>query len=384
MKPIRKVAVLIETSREYGRGLLRGVAKFNQENSGWSIYFKQQDLGAALPKWLKNWNGDGILARVSNKQMARTLLKTGIPFIDLRGGAKDLGIPAFGIDSQSICQLAFEHLSACGLENFAFVGEPAGQHVYDDERQKTFASIVEATGAKCHLFSGKQRESSWHLSQSELTKWLIRLPKPIGIMCCHDDRGQQVLDACQRAELNVPDDVAIIGVDDDEFLCQLASPSLTSINVDAARIGYAAAALLEQMMNGEPRSDQPVWFKAIGVSARQSTDILFCDDPEISLAIRLIRSHACQQLSVDEIEQKVSISRSLLNRRFKKIVGRTPKQEIIRLQMETAKRLLIMPDATVACVSQQCGFNESWYFISVFRKHYGITPGEYRRINRSK
>ena len=284
MQRIHRVAVLIETSREYGRGLLQGVIRFRQENPDWSIYFQQQDLGAALPKWLTSWRGDGILARVTDQSAAKQLLATKVPLIDLRGGTRDLGIPLFGIDNQSVAVHAFNHLKACGLQHFAFVGEPIGQHVYDDVRREAFSRLVKEQGDPCHVFKTRSsnRHANWDEHQQRLAQWLKQLPQPVGIMCCHDDRGQQVLDACQRANLGVPDEVAVIGVDNDDFLCKLSIPSLTSVDVRSERIGYQAAKLLHEVMNGEATFDQPVLFNAAGVVVRQSTDVITCGDPEIT------------------------------------------------------------------------------------------------------
>ncbi len=382
MQPIRQVAVLIETSREYGRGLLRGVTRFHQEKPNWSVFFQQQDLGAPLPRWMKTWKGDGILARVDSLKTAKELVATGLPLIDLRGATSSLGVPTFGIDSQSVTHHAFEHLAACGLKNFAFVGEPTGKHIYDDERRDTFSRLVQAHGSDCHFFgdrSGRRKVKSWHENQQQLADWLTQLPKPIGVMCCHDDRGQQVLDACQRAGLGVPDEVAVIGVDNDEFLCRLSIPSLTSVDVHAERIGYHAALLLDQVMSGEKEFTDSVLFEAAGVVARQSTDIIACDDPEIARVLRYIRQYACNQLTVEDVQRQVRLSRSLLNRRFKKYIGHTPKQEIQRVQLETAKRLLTSSHEPLQSIAEQCGFHEAWYFISVFRKQTGVTPGAFRK-----
>jgi len=381
MKPTRQVAVLIETSREYGRGLLRGVIAFNRKNPSWSIYFQQQDLGQPIPDWLKTWEGDGILARVTNITMARQLIKTGLPLIDLRGATRELGLPTFGIDNQSVATTAFSHLASRGLRNFAFVGEPSGRHVYDDLRQQAFVDLVAASGSKCHVYSGRSRRSTadWGKRQDALANWLSKLPQPIGVMCCHDDRGHQVLDACRRAELQVPDQVAVIAVDNDEFLCQLAIPPLTSVDVDAERIGYEAARLLDAVMRGDATFNKSLMFDSIGVVERQSTDIVACDDKEVAKALRFIRDNACNQLTVLDVEQHVAISRTVLNRRFKQVVGRTPKQEIVRLQLERGKRLLSTSNGTVESIAHQSGFNEAWYFIKVFRDHVGVTPGAYRR-----
>ncbi len=381
MKPTRHIAVLIETSREYGRGLLRGVSRFRREHPNWSIYFEQQDLGASLPQWFMSWKGDGILARITNLRTARALVATGLPMIDLRGGARKLGVPPFGPDNRAISAQAYEHLAACGLKHFAFVGEPSDKHVYDDQRREAFQQIVQDHGKQCHVFKsrfGGKSTTRWGKQQQQLAEWLHSLPKPLGVMCCHDDRGPQVLEACRMAKLDVPNEVAVMGVDNDEFLCGLAIPSLSSIDVNAERIGYEAAWMLDEMIGGKTKLAKPVFFPPLGVVARQSTDLVACDDPRIAAAVHLIQQHACNYLKVADIEKQLAVSRSSLNRRFKQIVGRSPKQEILRIQIETAKRKLVDTEAPIYAISERVGFRETKYFIAVFRKLVGITPRAYR------
>ncbi len=163
-------------------------------------------MGAPLPLWMKTWQGDKILARVTSQKTGKVLLATGIPLIDLRGATHELGVPFFGIDNQHVAHQAFDHLVACGLQNFAFVDEPSGKHFYDDERRKTFAKLTRDKGGECHVFTerlGPYSTKSWERHQGLLAKWLAQLPKPIGVMCCHDDRGQQVLDALSSFHLVV-------------------------------------------------------------------------------------------------------------------------------------------------------------------------------------
>jgi LacI family transcriptional regulator len=381
MKPLRKVAVLIETSREPGRDLLRGVMRFYQENPNWSVYFQQQHLGAALPRWINSWRGDGILARVNDRKTAAALIETKLPLIDLRGGAHQLGHPLFGTENSSVARLAYEHLSSCGLKTFAFVGEPTGRHVYDDERRDLFVKFVQDRGAECHVFTNKLNNrvvQSWEAQQNQLARWLTRLPKPVGVLCCHDDRGQQVLDACRRAELQVPDEVAVMGVDNDEFLGRLAVPPLTSIDIGSERIGYDAASLLDRLMDGKTTFKKSVLYDALGVVKRQSTDVISCEDPEVARALRFIRANACNHISVDDVQRQVHLSRTLLNRRFKNYIGHPPKQEILHVQIEAGRELLINSTAPLQSIAEQCGFREAWYFIAVFRKFIGLTPGVYR------
>jgi LacI family transcriptional regulator len=382
MNPTKHVAILIETSRAYGRGLLRGVCRFYSENGSWSTYFEPHDLGKSLPSWLKSWKGTGILARITTRKMGLALQATGLPLIDLRGGGRTLGIPPFGPNTQTICQMAFDHLRSLGIKRFAFCGGPRGRHVYDDQREECFRELVEKNDFSCSVFQHRyhgQTAKSWEHEQEDLVGWLCKLPKPVGIMACHDDQGQKVLDACRRTNLLVPDEVAVIGSDNSEFLCHLSIPSLSSIDVNSERIGYEAALLLDRMMDKEAQFDRPMYFDPVGVVVRQSTEAAACGDPYIATALSFIRQEACRGITVTEVEKRVPLSRSVLNRRFKQIVGRSPKTEILHVQLNMAKRMLTDTNLSIATISRNTGFSDAKYFTSVFHRLTGVTPSGYRQ-----
>jgi LacI family transcriptional regulator len=220
---------------------------------------------------------------------------------------------------------------------------------------------------------------AWDEEQQHIAAWLQRLPKPVAVMCCHDDRGQQVLDACLRAALAVPDEVAILGVDNDEFLCNLSTPQLSSIDVDAARIGYEAAALLARLMRGQRPPRRPLLFPPRGLVLRQSTDVTAVSDPHVMQAARLIRDHACAPIGIEELLARVPVSRSALFRRFKAHLGRSPEEEMTRVRMERAKDLLRNSTLSVAAVAERTGYSEAKHFIAIFRQECGITPLRYRK-----
>ncbi len=252
MRKTPHVALLIETSREYARGLLRGVARYQQERGPWSIYFEPHGLDDPPPEWLVGWSGDGILARVNNCKMAEVIQATGIPAVDVRGALPDLGIPFIGVDNRPVSKLAYDHLKDLGLKNFAFCGTPRSENPNQDRRCDYFVELVETGGSVCHTWLGeqqRQRAPTWEEQQQQIANWLGELPKPVGIMTCHDDRGQQVLDACRRAHVSVPDEAAIVSVDNDPHLCNLCTPPMTSVDVNPGRVGYEAAALPAQMMD---------------------------------------------------------------------------------------------------------------------------------------
>jgi len=377
------IALLVETSREYARGLLRGFARYHQLEGPWSIYFEPHGLNAPPPTWLKGWQGDGILARIDDQRMADAILDTGIPAVDVRGSLEDLVLPFIGVDNRPIASLAFDHLLNRGLRYFAFCGTPRGENPNQDRRCDYFVESVEKAGYCCDVFVGRSkrgRTQNWEQQQQQIVRWLEKLPKPVGIMTCHDDRGHEVLDACRRAELNVPDEVAVIGVDNDPHLCNLCTPPLTSIDVNSSRVGYEAAKILHESMKGGRVTKKKVVLLGPprGVAARQSTDMLAIEDEDVASTIRYIREHAVNGIQVKEVLKRVNRSPTTLERRIKKILGRTIKAEITRVRLTRAKFLLGETELPISQVALRTGFSEPKYFCDVFRKNEAMTATAYR------
>ena len=382
------VALLIETSREYARGLLRGVARYHREFGPWSIFFEPHGLNDPPPSWLKTWKGHGILARIDDQRMADAILATGIPAVDVRGAFQDLGLPFIGVDNQPVSQLAYEHLKDCGLRHFAFCGTPRGENPNQDLRCDFFIEQVNQAGSKCEVFlveQGKRKTPDWEKQQQQLANWLRTLPKPVGIMACHDDCGRWVLDACRRAELQVPDEVAVIGVDNDPYLCNLCTPPLTSIDVNSSRIGFEAAKLLHRYMEEKKVPTEAVLLgPPSGVAARQSTDMLSVEDEEVASAIRFIREKAVEGILVQDVLKLASRSPSTLERRIKRILGRTIKAEITRIRLTRAKLLLSETELPISKIALRTGFSEPKYFCDVFRKNENMTATAYRNRFRDR
>lgn len=373
------VALLIETSRSYGRGLLQGVIRYLREYDAWSVYIQPHHLGEPVPSWLKDWQGDGILARVDNRRAATLIRRTGLPAVDLRFSVPNLGFPGVGIDNRAVVKLAFEHLRNGGLRQLAFCSVPRGRNAWMDLRCQLFQELVEAAGHTCHVHTGRVARPTWEEEQEELVEWVTGLPKPIGVMACNDDRGLQVIDACRRARVRVPDEVAVIGVDNDEILCNLCSPPLSSVDINTPRIGYEAASLLSRLMAGQQPPAQPVFLPPRGVVARGSTDVLTTGDRDLAVALRLLREGACEGLRLNELPQRSLLSQRTLERRAHELLGRSPKEEMNRIRMEKAKELLSETSLTVSAIAEKCGFSQAKYFSQVFHANQGITPCQYRR-----
>lgn len=379
-----RVALLVETSREYGRGLLRGIIRYQRKHGPWSITFQPHGLGEPPPSWLSTWRGDGIIARINDIPTARALMRLKVPLIDLRASLPGLNLPIVGIDNREVVRLAVEHFLQRGFRYFAFCGTPYGQHVYQDERSDRFRGELKARGFDCDVYQHPKARLGAERELHHLTQWLAKLPRPCALMTCHDDRGQQVLDACLRAGFAVPDEIAVLGVDNDEFLCQLTTPPMSSIDVDPVQIGHEAAALLDQLMRGLKPPRQPRFFPPRRIIERQSTSIFAVDDHHVASTARRIRDAACTPMSVDEVLRDVPLSRSAAYRRFRQQLGRSPKQEQMRLRIARARELLEDTDLSVAEIGQRVGYDEAKYFIHVFKQQIGVTPLKYRKAKLGK
>lgn len=373
------VALLIETSLAYGRGLLRGVARYVHERGPWSVFFRPQGLDASPPPWLGKWRGQGILARIDNRKMARAVLRTRLPVVDVRNAISGLGLPGIGPDNLAVARLIFRQFLDIGLRHFAFCAAPHGENRFLDARAKSFTQLVEAEGYSCEIYLPRDSRTGWEQRQSHLARWLKQLPKPIGIMACDDDRGLQVLDACLRVGIQVPDEVAVIGVNNDEHLCGLSNPALSSVDVGAERIGYEAAALLDRLMAGEKPPKETIELAPRGLVIRRSSDWVAISDPQVAAALRLIRQRTDNGIGTTDLAEALDISRSTLERRFIKLLGRTPKQEILRTRLAHAKELLLYTDLPLATIAERIGFRSPSYFCEVFHEKMGCTPGGFRR-----
>lgn len=378
---VRGVAILIETSRAYGRGLLRGVARYHQEHRRWLTYFQPQGQDDAPPVWLANWKGDGIIARIGSQQTADLIRRAGVPAVDVRGMIANLGIPLIGVDNRALAELASRHLLERGFRRFGFCGFPIGQQHCMDQRREFFTQVVNGAGCRCDVFrlpEGRPKGNVWEWEQRHLAKWLKALSKPVGIMASNDDRGMQVLEACRRAGVIVPDEVAVVGVDNDEYLCNLAIPPLTSIDVHAERIGYEAAAMLDRLMDGQTLPEHLDPLPPRGVVARQSTDVLADADSDVLQALAFIRHHACDRIQVADVLRHVQSSRTLLEPKLKRVLGRTIHQEIQLLQIERVKNLLTTTDMPLKQIASQSGFKYVQYMSRAFRRATGLPPAQYR------
>jgi LacI family transcriptional regulator len=220
------------------------------------------------------------------------------------------------------------------------------------------------------------------LERKYVMAWLDGLPKPVGIMTCNDVRGMQVLESCAARSIPVPDEVAVVGADDDQLLCDLSNPSLSSVSWNLEKAGFRAAELLDAMMTGKKVPSRRIDVEPLWVTARQSTDAVAVEDRDVAAALRFIRQNANRPIGVNHVVAQVAISRRSLEMRFENCLGRTIRAEIERMRIARTKRLLQETDMAIAKIADAAGFSSLSYLCKVFRRETGETPAQYRRRNR--
>lgn len=381
--PLRRVALLIETSNAYARGLLHGVVSYVREHGPWSIRLAEHGRGDVPPAWLADWDGEGVIARIENPAIARAVKRVKIPVVDVSAARLVPGLPWLETDDGAIAVLAAQHLLERGFKNFGFCGDP--RFNWSNWRCDRYVGYLAERGLGCDVFNPKSPHVADEESEiEEIADWIATLPVPVGIFACYDFRGRQVLDACRRRGIAVPERVAVIGVDNDELLCNLATPPLTSVIPNTHRTGYEAAALLDRLMSGRKSKPKPDSYliEPLGIATRQSTDVLAIEDANVARALRFIREHACEGIRVKDVLRAVPQSRRVLETRFQKLIGRTPHDEILRVQLDRARSLLAETDLPLALIAERAGFSHAEYLSVVFKKHLGMPPSRFRAINR--
>ena len=374
------VALLIETSLASGRDILRGIARHAREQGPWSLYHAPRGLDESAPTWLRRWRGDGIIARVTSPALARLLRDTGLPVVDVLGRVAGTPFPLVHVDNAAIGRMGFAHLAERGFRRFAYVGI-AGEN-WSDQRRDAFLAEARAAGDAPVVFAspaGAREREPWEHRQERLAAWVRSLPRPVGVMVCSDQRGSDLLEACQRAGVPVPGDLAVVGVDNDEPLCEVCQPALSSICPDHQAVGFAAAARLAGLMTGGARGGPPHYVPPRRVVTRQSSDMLAVEDRAVAAALRRIRETACACPSVDEIARHAGTSRSVLQRRFRRLFGRSVHDQLLAERLKRATELVTGTGLPLAEIAERCGFRHQEYMGAVFRARLGRTPASMRK-----
>jgi LacI family transcriptional regulator, galactose operon repressor len=380
--PCPRVALLIETSREYGRALLRGIMRYARLHGPWSFYLTPGDFRQAVPQMA---HGSGIIARVETAEVGEAILATNLPAVILDPDPKVVtkvpelkNLSAVSSDSEGAARMCAEHFLERGFQNFGFVG--LWDRVWSQRRQDAYCGAISDAGFETHVYPlpENELEFGWEREQSLLARWLENLPTPVGIMACNDDRGRNVLEACRVAGVHAPEEVAVIGVDNDELFCGLSDPPLSSVALNAEHGGYRTAHLLDQLMKGSIPTPQKLIVEPVEIVPRRSTDVKMMDVQEVGVALSFIHHNRSRNFTVNDIAANVGISRRNLEVKFRRSTGRTILAEVQRIRLNHAMRMLRETDLPIPQVAESSGYNSASYLTQVLRKEVGATPAKYR------
>jgi len=388
MNQAKQILLLVETSRIFGRGVIRGISRYARERANWLFHFEDRGILERLPAWLENWRGDGIITRSPTGSLGEAMARFPCPVVELLGDGIEHSAEVH-TDERMTAELAVTHLLKQGFAHLAFYA--FANSWWSDARRDAFEQIVRSRGLACHVFPGAYRGT--HLPyptwcpdfEKPLIGWLERIPKPIGIWTVADSQAIRLLEACRQVQLHVPADVGVLGTSNDDVVCSLLTPELSSIALNPQQVGYRAAALLDRKMKSH-RSQRasrgggagPILVPPSGVVVRASTDRIAMIDPELDQAVRIIECDAVRGLTVGQLARQMHISRSTLERRFRAFFHCSPSQEISRVRIERAKAFLRETAWPIAVVGQHSGFAAPENFVRFFRRLVGITPRQYR------
>lgn len=382
-----RVALMIETSQSFGRELFRGITRYIRENGPWSVFFVQRGVCDRVPKWLKKWSGDGIISRINTPDIRQFAADTDIPMVDLNEQLRGMGVPLISNDHAAVGRMAAEHLLQRGFEHFAYVGYNG--LYWSDCRRDAFAEAA-CESDVCDVYSCRAqaprrfRDDTWELEMEHVIRWVKKLPKPVGVMACDDFRGLQLLEACAVASIAVPQEVAVVGVGNDDVACEMASPPLSSVVLNSFRMGYDAAVLLDRLMRGERVDVKERLLPPLDIVTRQSSDVMAVADPVVSKAMRFIHEHACDGIKVTDVLRHMLVSRTVLEDRFHKALDRSAHEMIIEARTKRVKELLAQTELSLADIADRTGFRHVEYLCTVFKRETGWTPTAYREEHGQK
>ncbi|MEJ2054264.1 MAG: DNA-binding transcriptional regulator [Calditrichaceae bacterium] len=379
---MKRIILLIESSREFGRQLIIGIARYSRLNGPWSFYKEQIGLKSSVPK-LTNWKPHGIIMRDS--LIKDELIRLNIPTILVQHDLSLSGhVPAIITDSGLIAKMASEHLIERGFKNYAFFG--FDHFEWSNGRKKYFCKYNAEAGFKTYVYNspGKNEDIDWEIEQQHVCDWLDTVPKPVGLMACNDDRAQNILDVCKRLGLRVPEDVAVIGVDNDPLVCETQDPPLTSIAMNVEKAGFEAAKLLDQMIDNPTIGNRQIHVSPTHIEQRQSSDILAVDDIEVAAALRFIRENARNKILVSDVVNATHVSRRTLEQRFKEAIHLSIYDKIRKVRVELITKMLLETDLPISHITSFFNFTDVEHISRYFKKEKGKGLREYRKLHQQK
>ncbi|EDL57463.1 AraC family transcriptional regulator [Gimesia maris] len=374
-----RVALLVQTSSEWSRQVLEGVAEYAASNGGWDFRIEPRGFYEKLRLPL-TWEGDGVICRLTDPELIEELHSRNIPAVNVSWkGLNSNDIPNVISDEAACGRLAADYFIQNGWTNFGFVGPPPNQK-YTDVTQKSYSQLLAAGGYHTYQFEHSlgYGKLSFEDQRPEMEKWLLSLPKPIALFVWTTTMGQEIMLFCRHLGLSVPNDVAILAVELDPLISSLSPVPIAYIDQSPHRVGMEAAKLLQKMIQGEPAPEKSVLIPPSGIVARQSVDTLLGEDEHVRNAIEFIRKKIALPMQVEDVANAVSLSRRSLENRFQKTLGKSPAQMIRESKLSRAMNLLMETNLTIQEIAERTGFFHVETFARFFKRETGKPPSLYR------
>lgn len=378
-----KIALLFNANKVYDRQVVEGIGQYIQASQCmWDIFVEDEFIYHT--NTINQLSIDGIIADFDDPKTVELLQHTLIPTIAVGSSYKQVDFyphfPYVATDNAALVEMALSHLQEKGLSQFAFYGLQVNTHKHwSIERRDAFVELMEKNHYPIYLYEGVQvHAQNWLEEQQKLIVWLKSLPSHTGIIAVTDARARHLLQACEYSKIAVPEELCVIGIDNEELIQYLSRVSLSSVEQGAKEIGYQAAKLLHKLLNGQKAPSTPILIPPITVHTRNSTDYRSLSDPLVIQAMHYIRHRACHGIKVEQVLDHLEISRSNLEQRFKNEMDRTIHQVIHEEKIARAKNLLEQTDISIQEIADICGYPSVQYFYSVFKKEFEMTPKEFR------
>jgi LacI family transcriptional regulator len=380
------VLLVFMTRFEECTAMLKGIAYYERSHQPWAAFLDDEARAEIDPRWLRSKQWHGVISRHTTPAFVQACKKLNLPLVDLNDTPPSPGVPKIRPDNIAMGHLGAEHFLERGYRHFGFCGFT--NDGWSRERRDGFVEALGLTGHECDVFDVEypgDLTPFWDAKQTTaLGAWLRRLPKPVAVMACNDMRALQVISAAQAVDLLVPEEVAVLGMNNDTIRCDLAYPPLSSVATNAFQSGYQAAECLDQLMAGRKPAVLDCRIEPVDVVTRHSTDILAIDDKNVAAALSFIREHACRGITVEQVLHHAFTSRSMLEKKLRRYLGRSPQAEIRRVQVAKIRQLLLETDFPLKKIAELTGFEHVEYLCVVFKRLTGDSPGGYRRKNKAK
>ncbi len=361
--------------------MLKGIVHYERSHRTWELFHDDEGRAEFDPEWLNSREWKGVVSRHTTPAFAARCRERGIALVDLNDSPVIPGVPKIRPDNRGLGHLGAEHFLERGFRSFAFCGY--SNCGWAAERREGFLEALRLAGHDCEVYDVPHSEDplpSWdNRNLASLGVWLGRLPRPTGVIACNDYRAQQVLYAAHHVGLQVPEDVAVLGINNDTMRCDLSTPPLSSVVTNGFQAGFHAAECLAQLMAGRSVEQMDQRIEGLGVITRHSSDVLAIADKTVATALAVIREQACRGITVDEVLKQAITSRSQLEKKFRAYIGRSPQAEIRRVQVARIRQLLVETDLPLKEIAELTGFEHVEYLCVVFKRLTGEAPGGYRK-----